>query len=299
MLARVYLLITVVIWGWTFVASKICLQFLTPAELLSARFLMALPFMLLVAWSRRTSLRIERRHIRAVAIAAVLFIIHFLTQTMGLVHTSATNTAWLVAVSPLAMAVLAYLILRERIGGATIVGIAVATVGVLLLVSRGNLANVDWLSRVGDWLALASAFTWALYTIATRDLSRAYPPMAITVLMMIPAAFLLTGYVLMTSGLGAVARMSTEAVVALVFLGIIGMAMAHWFWLEGVARIGAARAGVFLYVEPLATTALAVPYLGEAFGWYGAAGATLVLAGVFYAARNGNRKRPPHKGPAA
>ena len=112
---------------------------------------------------------------------------------------------------------LAYLILRERIGGATIVGIAVATVGVLLLVSRGNLANVDWLSRVGDWLALASAFTWALYTIATRDLSRAYPPMAITVLMMIPATFLLTGYVLMTSGLGAVARMSTEAVVALVF----------------------------------------------------------------------------------
>ena len=42
MLARFYLLAAVIIWGWTFVATKICLQFLSPAELLSARFLMAI-----------------------------------------------------------------------------------------------------------------------------------------------------------------------------------------------------------------------------------------------------------------
>ncbi len=56
--------------------------------------------------------------------------------------------------------------------------------------------------------------------------------------------------------------------------------LAHWLWQLGVARIGAARAGLFLYLEPLATTALAVPYLGEPFGWSTGLGGLLVLLGV-------------------
>jgi drug/metabolite transporter (DMT)-like permease len=63
------------------------------------------------------------------------------------------------------------------------------------------------------------------------------------------------------------------------------MGLAHWFWQEGVARLGAARAGVFLYLEPLATTGLAVPYLGESFGLFTAVGGAMVLAGVYLAER--------------
>ncbi|MCP4544717.1 MAG: EamA family transporter, partial [Chloroflexi bacterium] len=63
------------------------------------------------------------------------------------------------------------------------------------------------------------------------------------------------------------------------------LAVAHWFWQEGVAKLGAAKAGIFLYLEPLSTTALAVPLLGEHFGFFTAAGGLLVLAGVFWAER--------------
>ena len=59
--------------------------------------------------------------------------------------------------------------------------------------------------------------------------------------------------------------------------------MAHWFWQIGVSKVGAARAGVFLYLEPLATTALAVPYLGEPFGMATLIGGGLVLCGVWIA----------------
>ena len=54
---------------------------------------------------------------------------------------------------------------------------------------------------------------------------------------------------------------------------------------EGVAGLGAARSGFFLYLEPLATTALAVPYLNESFGYFGAIGGVMVLAGVYLTER--------------
>jgi drug/metabolite transporter (DMT)-like permease len=285
MVARLVLLACVIIWGWTFVATKICLQFLSPAELLAARFVMATPLVWLIVRLRGHRLRIDRKLKPAALMAAALFLVHFFVQALGLLQTSATNTAWLVAVSPLAMAILASLILREHPGPRTWIGIVVAFAGVLLLVSNGRVAELDWLRSTGDWLALASAFTWALYTIATRDLSRTHAPMVVTSAMLVPCTLALSGYVLATSDLRVFTTLSTEAALALAFLGFVGMGLAQWFWLEGVARLGAAQAGVFLYVEPLATTALAVPYLNEPFGTMGAVGGVLVLLGVFYASR--------------
>ena len=78
--------------------------------------------------------------------------------------------------------------------------------------------------------------------------------------------------------------------VALLALSFLGTALAHWFWQEGVARVGATEAGIFLYLEPIATTALAVPYLGEPFGIYTAFGGALILLGVWWAQR---RNRTP------
>ncbi len=63
----------------------------------------------------------------------------------------------IISATPLALAVLSFLFLRERIGWSGVAGIAVATVGILLLVSRGSLTNVDWLRSTGDWLMSRSA----------------------------------------------------------------------------------------------------------------------------------------------
>jgi drug/metabolite transporter (DMT)-like permease len=59
------------------------------------------------------------------------------------------------------------------------------------------------------------------------------------------------------------------------------------FWQEGVSRLGAARAGLYLYLEPLATLGLAVPLLDEPFGPVAALGGALVLAGVAIGQRDG------------
>ena len=77
---------------------------------------------------------------------------------------------------------------------------------------------------------------------------------------------------------------------SLLFLGVLGT-LAQWFWQIGVARLGASRAGVWLYLEPLATTALAVPLLGERCGPWTFVGGGMVLAGVAWAQRRPGRAR--------
>jgi drug/metabolite transporter (DMT)-like permease len=206
-------------------------------------------------------------------------------QIAGIMTTTATNTAWIVAVSPLALAVFSFLFLRERIGWNGVAGICVATGGLLLLVSRGQVTELGWLTNTGDWLVLVSAHTWALYTVATRDLSRRRNPLAVTFALLAVAAVFTGILFAATANLASVRALSPRGIAALLYLGIPGLALGQWFWQEGVARLGAARAGLYLYLEPLATVALAVPVLGEPFGFFVPLGGGLVLAGVYLGQR--------------
>jgi len=283
MLARLLLFLCVVIWGSTFVATKIMLDYVSPAELLGLRMLIGLPILSLVVLLKRIKLQFEfREHMNLLAGSAVITA-HFLIQITGLKYTTATNTGWIIAVTPLALAVLSFLILKERISRNVVVGIIVATGGVMFLVSRGDFSHIGWLKSVGDWLILVSAHTWAIYTIIVRDISRKRNPVAVTFAILLPTTVLMTGYLLVFFDWSVLAAFPARAWAALVLLGVFGTALAHWWWQEGVAALGAARAGIFLYIEPLTATTLGVALLNEQFGLFTAIGAAAVLGGILIA----------------
>ena len=91
-----------------------------------------------------------------------------------------------------------------------------------------------------------------------------------------------------TADFERVGSLSPRGLLALLYLAVPGFALGQWFWHEGIARLGAARAGLYLFLEPLATLALAVPLLGEPFGPFIALGGAMVLAGVYL----GQRRTP-------
>jgi drug/metabolite transporter (DMT)-like permease len=292
MLPRLLLLAAVVIWGWTFVATKVLVDELGPIEVFALRLAIGLPFLGAVLAVRRVPLRFARADVGPLLLGGAILTLHFLVQIAGIVTTTATNTGWIIAVSPLALAVLSFLIRRERIGRGGVIGIAVASLGILLLVSRGRVADLHWLRSAGDWLILASAHTWALYTVTTRDLVRRRHPLAVTFGILAIAALFAAVLFAASADLGRVRSLSPRGLWALLYLAIPGLALGHWFWQEGVSRLGAARAGLYLYLEPLATLVLAVPLLGEPFGLITALGGGMVLAGVYV----GQRERPPGPG---
>jgi drug/metabolite transporter (DMT)-like permease len=151
----------VVIWGWTFVATKILVAELGPVEIFALRLAIGLPFLGGILRAKRVPLRFARADAWPLLLGGAIFTVHFVVQIAGLATTTATNTGWIISVSPLALAVLSFLFLRERIGWRGVAGIFVATAGILLLVSRGRLTDLSWLRSTGDWLVLASAHTWA------------------------------------------------------------------------------------------------------------------------------------------
>jgi len=285
MAARIFLLLCVIFWGWTFVATKIVLEYLNIFDIFGLRLLLALPVLLIIIWLKKLKFNFTRKEKIQVVIGGIIMTAHLFLQILGLKYTSATNTGWIVGVTPLVMALMSYLILKEKLGLRGVIGIAVASAGIMLLMSKGDLLNFVWLSSVGDWLILASSHTWALYTIATRDVVREKDPLAVTFAVLLPSAVIMFGYMCCGSNWSKLAHLPAEPMLALIFLGVLGLAVAHWFWQEGVKRIGAARAGIFLYLMPVATTALAVPYLEESFGLFTALGGLLVLGGVWYSER--------------
>ena len=280
---KIFLLLAVIFWGWSFVFTKILLDYVAPIELMGLRFLIGLPFIYLVTKQKKIKLHFESKDYARILLGGLVITLHFFIQITGVQFTSATNTGWIISVTPLILAVLSYIFLKEKIGKNAIFGIIVATIGILLLVSNGKLSDLGWLSSYGDWLVLASAHTWAIFTVVTRDISRKYNPLAVTFAILLPSALLTCTYMIFTSDWSKFISLPTEPMVSLFILGILCLGTAHWFWQEGVAKFGATRAGIFLYLEPIATTLLAVPYLHEQFSLFTALGGILVLFGVFVA----------------
>ena len=247
--------------------------------------LIGLPILGGIVAFKKLSLNFKPKEQFSLLLGSIVITAHFLIQITGLKSTTATNTGWIISVTPLVLAVLSYLFLKERIGRNVIVGIIVATAGIFLLISKGDFRSIGWLESVGDWLILISAHTWAIYTVITRNVTRTRNPLAVTFAILVPCGLLMVSYLVVEFDWHKLATLPAAPVVALLFLAIMGTSLAQWFWQLGVAKLGAAKSGIFLYVEPLTSTALGVAYLKEPFGVFTAIGALFVVAGVVVAER--------------
>ncbi|PKK82862.1 MAG: hypothetical protein CVT49_11775 [candidate division Zixibacteria bacterium HGW-Zixibacteria-1] len=275
------LLLAVTFWGLSFVGTKIALAYLTPIEIVTARMFLGVPVLFLIMRFKRIAFHFEKGDYVIILIASMLLGIHFLIQAKGLIYTTATNTAWLIATIPIFIAFLSYLFLKEKLNIFKISGIAVATVGVLLLISNGHFSDFGWIRSTGDWIILASCVTWSVYTIITRNITRRVNPLAVSLGILLPPAIILIIYTLGATPPTKFLHLPWHIFLVLVFLGVICLGLAHWLWLEGLSRKGATDVGVFLYFEPIATTVAAIPILGEQLSIFLIIGAILIISGVY------------------
>ncbi len=187
-MANFQLMMVVILWGASFVLTKIALEYLTPAETLTWRLVLAVIVLAIIASMKKVRLKIPRSDWPVLLFAAAVLSLHFLIQINGINHTSATNTGWLIATAPIFIAVASYFILNEQLRVLQLGGILIAAIGVVLLVSKGRPGQLDWLKSTGDWMILASCVTWTVYTISTRNIARRLDPLnMILALLVLPA----------------------------------------------------------------------------------------------------------------
>ncbi|MCX6826470.1 MAG: DMT family transporter [candidate division Zixibacteria bacterium] len=281
----IFLLVAVLFWGFSYIAIKVSLKYLTPVELIAARFVLGGLTLLAIIWFKRLSLNF-RGQFKYLLLAAAILFMHFWVMATGMETTTATNTAWILTTAPIFIAILSFFILKEQFGLYQIIGVILATIGVLLLVSKGNLKSLDWISSTGDWIVLGSCVTWAFYTIVTRRITRELNPLVATFWMIAIAGVIVIPCALLVKGSTAYSHMAPDGIIAVVFLGIGCLAISFWSWSEGLSKKPAGEVGIYLYLEPLFTMSGAAVLLGEPITIWIILGAFFIVSAVYVSERS-------------
>ena len=283
------------IFGFSFIATKKALLTLAPLELLALRFALATAVMLALAMMGIVKLSYKGKPLWPLALACLFEpVAYFLCETYGL-RECATGTAGLMlGAIPVAVALLAWPALGERPGWARLGFLLVSLTGVGTIALGSN--NGENTPR-GVALLFSATAAASLFNVISRRMSRHFSPAEVTFAMMASAAvvfgtvaFLGAGTAPVTGGLTA---RTIQALPAVAYLGCLSSVLAFFLVNFNLGRLRAARSAVFSNLSTAVSVAAGVIFLGEAFGWTQAAGAALILAGVWGANSGLSRAKPP------
>jgi drug/metabolite transporter (DMT)-like permease len=277
-------LFAVVVWGASFIATKMAVAEVSPVTVVWLRFAMGVAVLGWVVAARRQLALPSRSDLGYFALLGFLGIaLHQWLQSNGLVTSQASTTAWIVAATPVFMALLGWVILRERVRLVTVAGIALAAAGVLVVVSRGDLSAVaaGRFGAPGDLLILASAPNWAVFSVLSRKGLQRHSS-AVMMFWVMTLGWLMTSALWLAGpGPSDVARLSAQGWGAVLFLGIACSGLAYIFWYDALRDLPASQVGAFLYIEPLIAVAVAAAILGEPVVLATLLGGLAILAGVW------------------
>jgi Predicted permeases len=273
-------LAAVTMWGFSFIATKYVLRNITPLTLIFLRQVIGSLFLFALALKTKKNFNITRNNFKGIIILSIIATLHLAIQVTGLQYTSALNTGWIIGITPVFMAILGLLLFKEKITTPQITGIIIAFAGLLVLISKGNIASIDLISNKGDFLILASAFTWGVYSIANKKVSINFSPMLTIMFLFILMSIYIAPFILNIKNINAVLNLTLTAWAAVLFLGIFCSGIAYVLWAQALSEMTSSKVGVFLYFEPFVTFIGAWFLLGEHFTVITVLGGIGIICGV-------------------
>jgi drug/metabolite transporter (DMT)-like permease len=208
---------------------------------------------------------------------------HQLLQSHALLTSRASTTAWIIAATPVFIALLGYLVLKEKISMIHLAGIVIATIGVILVISNGDFRALfsGGVGSPGDILIIISALNWAVFTVLSRPWLQRYSPAQMMFYVMLCGWLFLTILYIASPTPVKINQLSTQTWLAIAFLGIICSGFAYIFWYDALQAIQASQVGVFLNIEPLVATFAAALILDEPITVISITGGLVILFGVW------------------
>ena len=272
-------------WGGTWIAGRVVAQELAaPLAAPAVRFLIA--GLALAGYALATEGRIPRPQdvtewgtVTGLALTGIF--LYALCFFYGLKHVTAGRGALVVALTPVLVALGAWLSGQERMNALKLSGVAMATLGCLTVIGNGNpVALLQGEVGIGEWLILGCALCWTAYTFIGRKATKTLSALAATLWASLLGAGLIGLAALVLGGIDF-AAWSWRVWLSVVFLAIGGTALAFTWFADGVRRIGAAKASVFVNLVPVFAVLQAAILLDERLGLPVLGGGLLVIAGVW------------------
>jgi drug/metabolite transporter (DMT)-like permease len=207
-----------------------------------------------------------------------LFSICLLT---GMTHTTATAAGVVLSTLPAAVALLSWLVLRERLSGRVTAAIVLAIGGITLLqFAKSDGAATASASWLGNLLILGAVFCEATYVIIGKRLAATRTPLRVSALINLWGLALITPFGLWQLRQVDLGALSASAWGLLGFYSIAASLIAVWLWMTGLKHVPANHAGVFTVALPIAAALVGVFGFGERFTPLHAAALLLAAGGV-------------------
>ena len=281
-------LITILVWGLTFVSTKVLLGEFEPVEILFYRFLIG--FIALFALRPR-HIRLSIRQEALCAGAGLAGVtLYFLFENIALVYTTASNVGVIVAVAPFFTAIVSFFVARdERLRPSFFIGFVIAMAGIVLMSSQGLAGGT-----LGDVLAVGAAAVWAVYSVITKKIGT----FGHDSIQMTKRTFF-WGLLFMIPVLGAtgfqfgIERFADPLMAAnMAFLGLGASALCFVTWNLAIRTLGAVKTSAYIYLVPVITVAASVAILHEPLTVLIGCGVVLTCAGLVIS-EWGKPKRTP------
>ncbi len=277
-LPDIALFITTLIWGNSFVAIKILVNYLSPTTIASLRFLIASPLFIAVLFLKRNEWHMERQDVGKFLLFGFLSVpIYHVFLNYGTQYIPAGTVTILIALNPMITALLASVMIGERIGRWKALGIALGFAGAATIAVSGE--GLGWGHLIGVVLVVLATTSWAIYTVMSKPMLKRYHPLQLTAyIALIGTAMMAPSWPLMVK---EAYTLNVSGWLALFYIGFICIAIGYPVWYWALSKKEASRTATFVYFIPISGIIGAYFILGEVPGPLAILGGALVLIGIW------------------
>jgi len=285
------MLLTCFFWALNFTVVKIALREFAPHAFNGARLVLASVLLLAYLWRKEGRFGVGRADLlKLTALGIVGNTFYQLLFINGLRRTTASNTSFIMTMSPIVIALLGWLFGVERIRWAGWAGIFVAFSGLYLVVfGHSGAPSLGSESLTGDLFILGANFCWAAYTVFSRPLLARLSPLKLTTL-----TFALGALFYLPAGARELMAtpwlsLSLRGWSTLLYSAVFSFAVGYVIWYSSVKRVGSTKTGIFGYITPVFAVIIAHFFLGEDIRLSQVAGVVVIFLG-FYLTRFADRR---------
>jgi drug/metabolite transporter (DMT)-like permease len=254
------------IWGGTFVGGKIVVAVMTPLMGSFLRYVIACVALLVAAFALEGGLpKLTRKQWFGTFVLGLLGVFSYNLFFMGaLDRLPASRAALIIAMNPVITISISSIVLGERLSAMRWLGVAIALSGVWIVVSHGDVVSIASAGvGMGELFMLCAVTSWALYTIIGRVVLQGLSPLAATNYAALWGTLMLAAAAAPHLGELTPSQFDWKTVVSLLYLGILGTAVAFVWYYMSIKRLGASVASIFNNLVPVFGVTIGVLLLGE------------------------------------
>ena len=297
LLGHLAALLTVIVWGSTFVYTKLLLlEGLSPAQIFTLRFIIAYVLLLAFSLAQRQKRGFRwlsdnwKDELLMVGLGVAGGSLYFLAENEAMNHTTTTNTSLIVCLCPLfAAALISCFYKSERLRPSQVLGTVLAALGVVVVVLNGHF--VLHLSPLGDSLAFLACLCWAVYSLLMIRANSRYDVVFITRKVFFYGLLSMIPYYVFVPDMPPMSLLLKPEILAnLLFLGFVASMLCFVVWNWAMKQIGTVTTTNYVYINPLTTIVFAWLLLDEKITLFFLFGTALILVGMFLADRKPNAK---------